>query len=278
MPLFTVNPDLCRRDGLCAAVCPASLVRMDGPEATPAPLAGKEAHCIGCGHCAAICPTGALTLENLPPTTFTAIDTSLAVSPEAFAQVLATRRSTRVFRSEGLPRETLDAVFAAAGHAPTGHNAQPVSFVVLATRQAVTGFLDMAVAWMRQEVKAKTPRAVRLNLAGAARAYQKGKDVIGRGAPHLVLVHAPTDGVTPDLDAVIACAQLDLAAHALGLGSCWCGYAIFACRAHRPLSEAIGIPAENSVYAALLLGRPAIRHRLIPPRKTPDVRFIADLA
>jgi ferredoxin len=34
-PLFTIDENLCRRDGLCAAACPASLVRQDGPDELP---------------------------------------------------------------------------------------------------------------------------------------------------------------------------------------------------------------------------------------------------
>ncbi|MBF0483012.1 MAG: 4Fe-4S dicluster domain-containing protein [Desulfovibrionaceae bacterium] len=53
MPLFTIDRASCRRDGLCVAVCPASLVRL-GEDGYPEPLAGKERHCIRCGHCVAV--------------------------------------------------------------------------------------------------------------------------------------------------------------------------------------------------------------------------------
>ena len=59
MALFTVT-DRCTGCGLCAKVCPASLVRQSAQGERPSPWAGREAQCIRCGHCVAVCKAGAL--------------------------------------------------------------------------------------------------------------------------------------------------------------------------------------------------------------------------
>ena len=60
MSLIQVDKGKCKRDGICAAVCPGELIRFDG-ENFPVEEAGAERGCIACGHCVAACPTEALS-------------------------------------------------------------------------------------------------------------------------------------------------------------------------------------------------------------------------
>ena len=280
MPLFTIDPKRCKADGLCVRACPASLVRQAGPGDLPAPLPGREAHCIRCGHCVAACPTGAFTHALLPPQTFMPIRRATLPAFDAVTHLLQSRRSCRTYKSgksgkpAPLPRDELARLFNIVRYAPTGHNTREVRFVVVDGPQRMAEVRDGVVDWMRAEVAAQTPLAATLNLAGAIRAVEKGKDVVFRGAPHVAVAYAPRHGVTPELDAAIAAAWLEIAAHAQGLGACWCGYLIFALAAHPPLATLLGIPEDHQGYAAMLLGRMAQRPVSIPPREELAVRFI----
>jgi nitroreductase len=108
-------------------------------------------------------------------------------------------------------------------------------------------------------------------MPGIVRAWGKGKDIVLRGAPNLLVAHSPAQGVTPGIDAVIAAAHAELAAHALGFGACWAGYFMFACRHWEPLVQALGLPEGNQAHAALMLGRPRFKYASIPPRRQPLV-------
>lgn len=274
MALFHIDEEKCRRDGICAMTCPASLVRWEAPETFPVPLAGKEGHCIACGHCASVCPHGALTLEKTDPGAFEPILPELEVSAEQAAQFMKSRRSVRNFRPEPVSKKTLGKILDVTRWAPSGHNKQPVRWTILSTREAVESFLEHVVDWMREQARAGTETAKTLNLGGAARAWEKGRDVIARGAPNLVLAHAPKRGVTPDVDAVIAASWLELAAHAHDVGVCWAGYVMFAFREHPALGVHLGIPDDHAVQAAMMLGRARFRHQSIPPRKPAEVNFL----
>lgn len=272
MTLFTVT-DRCKGCGLCAKACPASLVRQPEAGQPPVPLAGREAHCIRCGHCVAACPTGAFIHSLLPPQSFEPIRRKALPRFASVCHLLMARRSCRTYDPSPLSREELLSVIEAVRHAPTGHNARQVGYVVVDGPKRMDVARRAVLDWIDQEVASGSARAAELHLAGAARAAAKGKDVIFRGAPHVVVVHAPDSGITPALDAAIAGAWLEIAAAAAGLGACWCGYLIFALAAHPPVGELFGIPAGHRGYAALLMGRPASRPMSIPPRDMPDVRF-----
>ena len=276
-PLFTIDENLCRRDGLCAAACPASLVRQDAPDSLPYPLPGKEMHCIRCGHCVAICPSGALRHSLLPFDDFPLADRKNVLAPETLAGHLKSRRSIRTFKPCTVPHETFRAILDTVRHAPSGHNRQEVQWVILDGRQAVNGFLMLVNEWMRAEVKAKTDFSRNMKLAGAVRAVDKGKDVVTRGAPHVVFAHVPDDGVTPVTDAVIAAAWFEIVAHAHGVGSCFAGYLMFAL-AHKPeLARHLGIPEGRVVPAGLLIGNSKYRYRRTVPRDEPQAAFLPEI-
>ena len=63
MDLITVDQERCKRDGICANVCPLKIIRIRNNDAYPALVRGAEKLCIRCGHCLAACPHDALTLR-----------------------------------------------------------------------------------------------------------------------------------------------------------------------------------------------------------------------
>jgi nitroreductase/NAD-dependent dihydropyrimidine dehydrogenase PreA subunit len=272
MSLFSIS-DACTGCGLCVAACPASLVRQSASGEKPVPLEGREAHCIRCGHCVIACPAQAFTNNLLPADQFEPLRRKDLPDFAAVRQLLASRRSCRTFDPAPVSRPDLLALIEAVRHAPTGHNTRDVGYVIVDGPARMDAARQGVLDWIAMEVAAGSERARDLHLAGAARAAAKGKDVIFRGAPHVAVAYAPDTGITPALDAAIACSWLEIAAAAAGYGACWCGYLIFALDAYRPLGEALGIPAGHKGHAALLLGRRAARPLAIPPRDMPPVTF-----
>ena len=274
MSLFNIDRAKCVKCGACVAECPTSLVRMPHAGSFPEPLAGKERGCIACGHCQAVCPTGALTLGAFDPTEFVAIREELGVSPEQVEQLIKSRRSVRSFSPEPVERETLAGLVDFARWSPTGHNLQEVRWAVVESREGVVRLTAQVVDWMRGEAEKKSELSAILNMPGVVRAWDKGKDVVCRGAPHLVAAWtAPGEGIMPELDAAAALTQVELAAHAMGLGACWDGYLIFTAR-HTDMCPMFGIPEGSLVHGVLMLGRPRLRYRRIPPRREADVRWV----
>ncbi len=67
MFIVTVNEELCKGCGLCAAACPKKIMRISDVTNTSgqyvAVCAAKEA-CVGCRSCAIICPDDAIRIEK----------------------------------------------------------------------------------------------------------------------------------------------------------------------------------------------------------------------
>ena len=150
MDLIQIDKTKCKRDGLCVAVCPMNILnqpsREDYPDANPdiAPL------CITCGHCVAVCPHGALTHARMAPEAMEPVDRLPAPSIDALHHWMQTRRSVRIYKDEVPDRGLIERIIDVASHAPTGHNDQPVHWLVVNGREKIKALNERAIDWMRQ--------------------------------------------------------------------------------------------------------------------------------
>ena len=64
-----------------------------------------------------------------------------------------------------------------------------------------------------------------------------------------------------------------LAAHAMGLGSCLIGFAVAAMKSDRQIQKKMNIPGKENIYAVIALGYPDESYLRITGRKKPVVRF-----
>lgn len=112
-------------------------------------------------------------------------------------QDIKTRRSCRKYTNEPVAQEDLEAVLEAGTYAATGHGTQSPRMVVVR---------DPALL----------ARLSRMNAAVWGRSVDPFY-----GAPVAVVVLADKKAPTGRQDAVLVMGNLMLAAHAVGLGSCW---------------------------------------------------------
>jgi nitroreductase/NAD-dependent dihydropyrimidine dehydrogenase PreA subunit len=264
--MLHIDRTRCQRDGLCAAVCPMDLIITDDA-GFPVLCKGGAELCIACGHCAAICPQSALVNEKLPGGAAPAIDPNLSVAPAALAQLLRSRRSIREFRSEPVPREAIEQALDAARWAPSAVNRQPVHWLVVQTPAEVRRLAGLVAEFLRQGARVGTRYAAILEQ------WDQGNDLILRGAPQLVVAHAPQDWAWSAVDCTIALTQIELALVNSGIGTCWAGFLSWAARDYAPLKQALGLPAGREVYGALMLGLPRYTYPHSPPRQPAQVEW-----
>ena len=156
---------------------------------------------------------------------------------------IQTRRSIRSYRPDPIAPGLLEDLLQAAMYAPSARNQQPWHFIVVNQREALDALAEA------------NPYAKML--------YQ---------APVAILVCAePKRCTSPQYwqqDCAAATENILLAAHGVGLGTCWCGLypAEERCDACR---EILNIPADIIPLSLIALGYPA-EEKDLPERFQPE--------
>jgi len=273
MSLFTLHPKKCKRDGICAAVCPVHVIVQADKKSFPAPIENAEEFCLHCGHCVAVCPYGAIELETLAVSDCPSIDRNKLPAPASARHFLEARRSIRQYKNKPAPQKTIEDLIRTARHAPTGSNKQQVHWMVFHQSEDVHQLAALVIDFIKWIEPATTDEAALKRSRRIVSAWNSGRDRIMRGAPHLVLVHAPADLSFPAADCATALAYLELYAFAKGLGTCWAGYFTAAANAYEPLMKKLALPQGHRCYGAVMLGYPTYAYHRIPSRREPSITW-----
>jgi len=271
MGLFTIDTAKCRKDHICASNCPLGLI--DKGSGVPRAAQNAEDLCLGCGHCVSACPTGAFSHRAMTPEQCAPIDPELPAAAAAAEQWLRGRRSIRAYKVDPVDKAVLEGIIQTATYGPSGHNTQPVEWLVVYDSSVVRRVAGHVIDWMRFTIREQPDFAKALLLEHFVGHWEKGTDYACRNAPHIVFTHAHKDNRMADSACTIALAYLDLAARANGLGACWAGYVDIATRCYPPLQKELGMPADHRSYGAMLVGYPKYKYYRIPVRKDARINW-----
>ena len=273
MNKFTVDHELCRKDGICALVCPVHIIDAELGE-YPVLDKHKAVHCLGCGQCMAFCPTLACSAPGLERKDCHPLSKSDMPTPRQADELAFSRRSVRNFRDKTIPRQDLEDLLAAVRFAPTAKNTQNLRWILLESRERVVQLAELVVAWMRELSRIDPELDEALHASGLVRAWDKGVDVITRTAPQLAVVVAP-QWRWGQPDAVIAATYLELLAQARGIGCCWGGYLCMAFEhpAAQDVRDFLGLGEGEMAFAAQMIGYPRFKAYTRPPRKDAHITW-----
>lgn len=149
-------------------------------------------------------------------------------------EVLKNRRAIRQFKAEQIAKEELDAVLEAGTYAPTAAGTQAP--IIVAVQDADT------------VAKLDAMNAKVLNNDQMLHPYY--------GAPTILLVLVPEDGMLPDIDGALVGGNLLNAAYAVGLGSCWIHRSkeMFETAEGKELLKKWGLPENMRGVGSIALG------------------------
>ncbi|SER15416.1 Nitroreductase [Solimonas aquatica] len=181
-------------------------------------------------------------------------------------EAIAQRRAVRDFLPEAVQAPVLSELLDIACQAPSHMNAQPWSFVVLDEPARVALLSAKATQALRQSLVRSGQRHVLHD-----EIMSPEFDVLFR-APALIVVCATQPGSLADMDCAMAAYNIMLAAHSMGLGSCWVSMA-------QPFLDSpegrrlLHLNAEERVVAPLVLGAPSAEP-VSPGRFQPKARWL----
>jgi nitroreductase/NAD-dependent dihydropyrimidine dehydrogenase PreA subunit len=266
MAQINIDPAKCKHDGICTMVCPMGIIEMEG-DSVPKLGAGLDDLCIACGHCVAVCPHGALSLDSMTVEDCTPVKAELAIGSEQAEQFFRSRRSIRAYAEKPVERVKLSGLIDQARYAPTGSNSQQVQWLVIDSKEQLHSLAGIIIDMLRHLIKEGHPLAKAYRLERSVTAWEAGKDPVLRGAPALVIAHAPQAYPLAQVDCTAALTFLDLAAPTVGLGACWAGFFMMAAAQWPPLREAIALPDGHLCCGALMVGYPKYEYHRLPTRK-----------
>ncbi len=181
-------------------------------------------------------------------------------------EAIYSRRAVRAFSADPVDDQTIRHLIDAAVQAPSAVNEQPWSFTVVRDRT----LLDRISAEAKAHMLKTTP-------AGLLSHHFKEilddpKFHIFYHAPVLIVIASVTEGPWSVIDCSLAAQNLMLAARAVGLGTCWIGFAQ-GWLATAPGKMALDLPAPYLPVAPIIVGHPQSWPSPVP-RKQPEVRWI----
>lgn len=161
-------------------------------------------------------------------------------------QVILKRRSIRVYKKKQVPEFMVRRILEAGRFAPSAGNIRPWKFIVIRDADLIRELTETTVKtcklfkrmldyrwtnsiWRRLFAKINIrlqPNDLHPVPFGAVSLIADGRLSLYHGASTVILIIKDVRGVgTPDLDCGIAGQNMVLAAHSLGLGTCWVSFA-----------------------------------------------------
>ena len=219
----------------------------------------------------AVCPTASLSHKDIPLESCTPIVKELGITHEQTVQFLRNRRSIRQYKDRPVDKSELKRLIDIARYAPSGHNLQPVEWLVLGDKTELKRLSGIVVDWMHWMLDNKSEIALSMHMDLTVARWDSGYDVILRDAPAVIVAHADKDNRVAPAACTIALTYLELATTTMGMGACWAGYFNAAATTFTPMQEALALPNGHQVFGSMMIGYPKYRYQRMPIRNEPKI-------
>jgi nitroreductase len=165
---------------------------------------------------------------------------------------IMTRRSVRKFEKRQIPDAILEKIIRAGTYAPSALALQPWAFVVVQDQK----FLDRVSDYCKP-IMISLMKDAHNGMSDAFRSLlERDGYSIFYHAPTVILVIGMTDSRFREIDCSLCAENMMLAAHALGMGSCWIGSTGVAYE-NQELMAGFHIPDGYSPVGTIVFGYPA---------------------
>ncbi|MBP1671172.1 MAG: nitroreductase [Bacteroidetes bacterium] len=179
---------------------------------------------------------------------------------------ILTRRSIRAFKEDQISEENLNTILMAGSYAPNGMGMQNWKFTAI--QNATT--IKKANEAIRQTLLAISivPETHPYVVSLIEKAKDENADFLYH-APTFIIVSNLKDNGNSMPDSALAIGNMMLAAHSLGIGSCWLNQlpGLTHMPIIRELLTDLDIPENHNVYGSVVMGYAAEESRPVEPRK-----------
>jgi nitroreductase/NAD-dependent dihydropyrimidine dehydrogenase PreA subunit len=273
MITIEVDRKTCKGDGRCVEICPVQILRMNPEQRVPEFIPGGADLCINCGHCFASCPHESIRLSSMSVEQAPPLDHAALPKSEQVELLLKGRRSIRLYKDKPVSKESVEKLLDIARYAPSGINRQPVNWLVIMGKDKVRELSGSVIKWMEELLKSKSSMAQSLRFDRLVEGWNKGQDMICRGAPCVIIAYGLKDDPIAAQSCVISGEYLEIAAFGLGFGACWDGYVSMAINMSEEVRKFIGISSRAQAGAAMMIGYAKYSYPRIPSRNPTQIKW-----
>ncbi|SHI38266.1 nitroreductase family protein [Propionispora hippei] len=182
-----------------------------------------------------------------------------------FKETLYSRRSVRKYTGHLVDKKIIEELCTAATQAPSATNAQPWCFGVIQDQNLLSAYSQQVKAHLIGKME-ELPSLQKYHALLSRDDYD-----IFYGAGTLLLVYAKPASPFAVTDCCLAAQNVMLAAHSLGLGTCWIGFAQEFLQ-QPPIKQELGIPETYVMVAPLIVGYPASEQEPVV-KHAPEIVF-----
>lgn len=298
-----VDEGKCDGCGNCIKACPCECLEVFQKKARM--IEGMV--CMSCSACVAHCDKDAVEMkgfynveEGLFKTMLYHPDDGYPIIPEvegidgltAVEDVIYERRSNRLFSKKPLPDDLVRRVVEAGRFAPSHGNNEPWSFIIVNDREEMDKIADtmdpfyrlLARFYFSGKRNPLTRKLLSLSSFFAPpmldqRAMTGGKAILKPrdvflGAPCLVYILGDKRGINDvSVDCGICGQNMVLAAHSLGLVTCYLGFASTGAKMLPWVAKHLGIKWPYVPITALVMGYPRVNADSVVKRELPRITW-----
>ena len=248
MNTIKINEEKCIGCSLCVKDCPNSYLYLENGKAHT-----NGTGCIECGHCYAICPQNAVSIKGYPCKD-EAVVPMTEIDSDTLLAAMKSRRSIRHFTSQPVEKEKLRKILEAGRYAPTGANAQNISYTILGSKQNRAEEICVDLFRKGKEIGSR--------FISFLKKVEITDDFFFKGAPLVIVVSSKSK-----VNASLASAYMEIMAESLGLGVLYSGFFAMCAKISGKLRKLIKLPKGENVVSCLIIGYPAVKYHRIVPRK-----------
>lgn len=209
-------------------------------------------------------------------------------------EVILKRRSVRLYKKKQVPEFMVKRILEAGRFAPSAGNYQPWKFIVVRDKDIIDAMTDDVVktcklfrflldyrgtnhllrrmfAWFNIMQK---PNDLNPTPFGAVSLIADRKLSLYHDAPTVILIFKDVRGIgSPDLDCGIAGQNMVLAAHSMGLGTCWVSFAKLAFENRKKWRKKFNVAYPYKFITSISVGWPAGEPNGMVERPLHDVEW-----
>ncbi len=300
---IVVDEEKCNGCGNCLKACPSNCLEIVDKKARKIP----DIVCLSCSACVSHCERDAISMQGFYNVKEGFFKTMLFHPEDGYPSVpevegiegftpveeaIYKRRSNRIFKKDPVPDALVRRVIEAGRFAPSHGNNEPWSFIVINDREEMDKIAKMMDPVYRLNAaffySGKTNPVTRAMLSVSSilmprfmdqRAQAGGKAIIQpndvfMGAPCLIVVLGDKRGIANvDLDVGICCQNMVLAAHSLGLVTCYLGFLAAAAKFLPWLGRSLGVEWPYRIVMGMVLGYPKVNADSMQKRELPRITW-----